>query len=136
MNKIAFIRDLEKAFLQISINPDHCNLLRFLWVDDSDLGKAKTVKLRFTRLAFGLTCSPYILNAAIRHHLEEYQASDPEFVKNVINSLYNDSYTSSFNSKAEAFEMYQKPKETVKNGGLNMRKWVPIALHFWKKVTL
>ena len=123
MNKIALIGDLEKAFLQISINPDQRDLLRFLWFDDSDLENARIVKLRFTRLAFGLTCSPYILNSTIRHHLEGCQNSDPEFTKNVINSLYVDDYASSFNSESEAFEMYRKLKETFKNGGFNMRKW-------------
>ena len=123
MNKIALIGDLEKAFLQISINPNQRDLLRFLWFDDSDLENARIVKLRFTRLAFGLTCSPYILNSTIRHHLEGCQHSDPEFTKNVINSLYVDDYASSFNSESEAFEMYRKLKETFKNGGFNMRKW-------------
>ena len=123
LNKIALIGDLEKAFLHISINPDQRNLLRFLWIDDSDPENAKIVKLRFTRLAFGLTCSPYILNATIRYHLREYPNSDLEFAKHVSNSLYVDDYASSFNSEVEAFEMYRKLKETCKNGGFNMRKW-------------
>ena len=72
MNKISLIGDLEIAFLQISIDPSQRNLLRFLWVDDSEPENPKLIKLRFTRLAFGLTCSPYILYATIRHHLTEY----------------------------------------------------------------
>ena len=123
MNKIALIGDLEKAFLQISIDPSQRDLLRFLWVDDSESENPSIIKLRFTRLAFGLTCSPYILNATIRYHLTGYAHSDPEFTKNVINSLYVDDYASSFSTKNEAFLVYQKLKEAFKTGGFTMRKW-------------
>ena len=120
MNKLALIGDLEKAFLQISIDPSQSNLLRFLWVDDSEPENPGLIKLRFTGLAHGLTCSLYILNATIRHHLTEYEYSDPEFSKNVMNSLYIDNYASSFSTKDEAFLVYQKLKETFKSGGFNM----------------
>ena len=52
-----------------------------------------------------------------------YAHSDPEFTKNVINSLYVDDYASSFSTKSEAFLVYQKLKEAFKTGGFNMRKW-------------
>ena len=123
MNKIALIGDLEKAFLQISIDPSQRDLLRFLWVDDSESENPSISKLRFTRLAFGLTRSLYILNAIIRHLLTGYAHSDPEFTKNVINSLYADDYASSFSTKREAFLVYQKLKEAFKTGGFNMCKW-------------
>ena len=123
MNKIALIGDLEKAFLQISIDPSQRDLLRFLWAGDSESENPSIIKLRFTRLAFGLTCSPYILNATIRHHLTGYAHSDPEFTKNVINSLYVEDYASSFSTKSEAFLVHQKRKEAFKTGGFNTRKW-------------
>jgi len=108
--------------LQISIDHSQRNLLRFLWVDDSEPENPERIQLRFNRFAFGLTCSPYILNATIRHHLTEYVYSDPEFTKNVINSLYVDDYALSFSTKDEAFPVYQKLKETFKSGEFNMRK--------------
>ena len=102
MHKIALIGDLEKAFLQISIDPSQRDLLRFLWVDDSNPDNPEIVKLRFARLAFGLSCSPFILNSTIRHHLENYQEADPEFVRKVISSLYVDDFASSFAQKMRA----------------------------------
>ena len=38
------------------------------------------VPLRFARLVFGVTSSRFILNATLRHHVDRYLLSDPEFV--------------------------------------------------------
>ena len=123
MKKIVLIGDLEKAFHQISIEPSQRDLLRFFWVDDSDPNKMEIIKLRFARLAFGLTCSPFILNSTIRYHLSHYKDAEPEFVNNVLNSLYVDDYASSFDSENEAFQVYEKLRDVFKDGGFNMRKW-------------
>ena len=34
LHKVALMGDLEKAFLNIEINPEERDLLRFLWIDD------------------------------------------------------------------------------------------------------
>ena len=116
MKKIALIGDLEKALLQISIDSSQRDLLRFLWVDDSEPNNVKVIKLRSARLAFGLTCSPFILNSTIRHHLDYYEDADPEFVNNVINLLYVDDYASSFDSENEAFQVYENLKVYLRKG--------------------
>ena len=123
MEKVALIGDLEKAFLQVEIEPRQRDLLRFLWIDRSEPLNPKIVKLRFARLPFGLTCSPYILNSTIRYHLNSYNQTDPEFVRNVVNALYVDDYASSFASDDEAYECYLKLKQSFMVAGFNMRKW-------------
>ena len=62
---VALTSDIEKAFLQISIEPMGWNCLRFLWYDDvfSDFPKLK--RLRFVREIFGVTSSPFLLNGII-----------------------------------------------------------------------
>ena len=60
--KIALIGDLEKAFLNVEVKLKDRNLLKFLWIDDVDSLNPEIIKLRFTRLVFGLVCSPFILN--------------------------------------------------------------------------
>ena len=123
MNKVAIIGDIEKAFLNISIDPSQRDLLRFLWVDTKDPNNPTVVSLRFARLLFGLSVSPYVLNATIRHHLESNEEFNAEFVENVKNSLYVDDYASSFNSEDECFAMYEQLKSCFSKGGFNMRKW-------------
>uniref|UniRef100_A0A914GX00 CCHC-type domain-containing protein n=1 Tax=Globodera rostochiensis TaxID=31243 RepID=A0A914GX00_GLORO len=68
---IAIICDIEKAFLQVSVLPAHRDCTRFLWVRDPSrpLSADNLLIFRFTRVAFGLTCSPFLLAATIRHHL-------------------------------------------------------------------
>ena len=123
LQKVALIADIEKAFLNISINPTQRDLLRFLWIKDSNAEHLDIITMRFTRLVFGLTCSPYILNATIRHHLESVVDSDRTFADSVVSSIYVDDFASSFQTEKEAFEMYQKLKKHFLSGGFNFRKF-------------
>ena len=75
---VAVSADIEKAFLNIAISPEHRDYPRFLWVDDPMNEDPKIRLLRFTRVVFGLTSSPFILNATIKHHVGQYTTSDPE----------------------------------------------------------
>ncbi|KAK3732474.1 hypothetical protein QZH41_003783 [Actinostola sp. cb2023] len=124
LNKIGMIADIEKAFLNISIKPEHRDYLRFLWVDDPFSDNAMLKHLRFTRVVFGVTSSPFILNATIRHHLNHYTETDPQFVKELLRSLYVDDYASGSNTSTSAFNLARKIKSTLTQGGFNMRKWM------------
>ena len=123
LKRVGLISDIEKAFLNISITPDQRNFLRFLWVDNVENAEPKREIYRFTRVMFGATCSPYLLNATVRHHLEKYRDENENFVDNVIKSLYCDDFVSSFDSDEEAFAQYSKLKDCFNDAGLNLRKW-------------
>ena len=123
LRKIALIADLEKAFLNVEIKPDERHLLRFLWVDDPFSNSPKETVYRFTRLVFGWVCSPFILNAVLRNHLTKYETSDPQFVFDMLKSLYVDDYASGGESVPECFDLYQMLKKCFKEGGFNIRKW-------------
>ena len=61
--------DIEKAFLQIRIREFERDVLRFQWVNSLE---SKNIKiLRFTRLVFGLTQSPFILEGTLNKHFEK-----------------------------------------------------------------
>ena len=68
MNEVALFSDLCQAFLQIEIAPEHTDYLRFLWYLDINDENSKLIILKFLHLTFGLTGSPFILNATLRHH--------------------------------------------------------------------
>ena len=72
------VADIEKAFSMISVNPDDRDVLRFLWVEILFDNDVKLVMLRFTRVVFGVSSSPFLLNATIWHHLELYRSSKPD----------------------------------------------------------
>lgn len=113
-HKVALTADIEKAFLNVGIAPEHRNYLRFLWIDDILKDNPQLVVMRFARVVFGVNSSPFLLNATIRHHLSFYASSDPDFVEDVVRSLYVDDLASSRPNGASAYEFYLKLKSRFK----------------------
>ena len=64
----------------ISVAKDDRDAVRFLWFDNPFSENLEVVVLRFARLAFGLSCGPFLLNATLKHHILKYESEDPEFV--------------------------------------------------------
>ena len=118
--KVAMIADIEKAFLNIAIAPEHRDYLRLFWVDDIRSESPNIVTLRFARLVFGLTCSPVILNAVLHQHLTQYSTIDPSFVTKVLKSLYVDDLASGSDSTESALTLAKKIKTRLLEGGFNM----------------
>ena len=99
-----------------------CQIISFLWYDTSDL---KIIIYRFLRVVFGLTSSPFLLNATIRHHLSKYVQFELDFVKKLLEDLYVDDTTSGTKSIEEGKEFYVKAKKRKKiaEAGFDLRKW-------------
>jgi len=122
-NRIALVGDIEKAFLNIEIHPVDRDCLRFLWFKDFRSEDSEIIVFRFLRLCFGLNSSPFLLNAVLQHHIETYKAYDPEFTSKLIESFYVDDLVSGGGNADEAFTLYQKASERMKEGGFKLRKW-------------
>ncbi len=73
LNTIAIMADIKQAFLNVAISPEHRHYFRFLWYD---LDSEETIVYKFSRFVFGLTSSPFLLNATIKHHLNRYIESE------------------------------------------------------------
>ena len=89
-NRVALVGDIEKAFLNIAVDVNDRDCLRFLWVDDARDSNSNVVVYRFCRVVFGLNASPFLLNGTIRHHLATFAEADPKFVKKMVDSFYVD----------------------------------------------
>ena len=81
---MALAGDIEKAFLMVSVKEEDCDSLRFLWVRDC---QDELLPLRFTHVVFGVSSSPFLLNATITHYMGTYQDVDPSFVKMFLSSM-------------------------------------------------
>ena len=112
-NKIALVGDIEKAFLNIEIDPKDRDCLRFLWVDDYKSENPQTIVYRFCRVVFGLNASPFLLNATIRHHLSKFAEIDPCFVRRMLEGFYVDDLVSGGNTTEEAFDLYNKNRGDI-----------------------
>ena len=59
VHNYGLIADIEKAYLQISVLPEHRDYLRFLWFDDVSKNNPEIVKYRFTRVIFDSSPSQF-----------------------------------------------------------------------------
>ena len=59
----------------------------------------------------------------MRNHIGKYEQIDPQFVREVIQSLYMVGFALGKNSLEGSFELYQKLEYHFREGGFNMRKW-------------
>ena len=63
MRSLALAADVKKAFLVVSVREEDCDVLYFLWVDNIEKSVADIQKMHFTRVVFGVSSSPFLLNA-------------------------------------------------------------------------
>ena len=122
--RVALVADIEKAFLNIAVDKEDRDCLRFLWPENPRENGSPIKVYRFCRVVFGLNCSPFLLNGTLRHHLMKYQVSDPTFVDRMINSFYVDDLVTGSDNPDEAFKLYLTAKERLAQGGFNLRKWL------------
>ncbi|XP_066911268.1 uncharacterized protein [Clytia hemisphaerica] len=124
--KIGVIADLEKAFLQIRLNEKDRDYVRFLWIknindiDFDNFYNNDLVTYRFCGVLFGVTSSPFLLNATLRHHINRHE--NELFRNTVLNSLHVDDLSTSFDSMQEAFDFYKNCKSHFALASLNLRK--------------
>ena len=123
VHKVAVTADIEKAFLNIEIDPEHRDFLRFLWVDDINKVSPEVKLIRFARVVFGVNSSPFMLNATIRHHVSTCLPDDSTLTRDLLKSLYVDDYLSGGSDVKSAFTLSKETKLCLKSGGFNMRKW-------------
>ena len=72
----------------ISVNPSVQDVLRFLWVKDIQADDPDIVVYRYTRVVFGVSSSPFLLNDTIRHHLEQFLGNHRELVMKLLCSTF------------------------------------------------
>ena len=89
---VAVLDDIEKAFLQISLNSDVRDYACFLWFSDvhkinfSNFESNKFVEYRCCRELFGVASSPFLLSAKIISHITQCYHLDPKFAVSLLNS--------------------------------------------------
>ena len=124
LHRVALAGDIEKAFLMLSMDEKDRDSLRFLWVKDPQAEPAEVVTLRFTRVVFGVSSSPFLLNATINHHLETYRKADPQFVDKFLSSIYVDDLISGSSDIGSTYDFYKKARHRLVVAGLRLRKFI------------
>ena len=71
----------------------------------------------------GFSSGPFLLNATIRHHLEQYRETHPDLIQLLLDSFYVDDLTAGAKSEEEAHSVFVDAKQILKEGGFNLRKF-------------
>ena len=132
--RVAVVGDIEKAFLNIEVSEGDRDSLRFLWVKDVSKQEVQPVLYRFCRVVFGVNCSPFLLNATLRHHLDSFSGVDQELVRKLKDSFYVDDLVSGEETEDRAFFLYRNAKEKLAVGGFKLRKWLTNSLELRQRI--
>lgn len=84
--RYAFVSDIEKAFLMVGLNEKDRDYIRFLWPREPSNPSSPFDIFRFKVVLFGATCSQYLLNATINHHLANIRGQD-DIIENIRQGL-------------------------------------------------
>ncbi|XP_066975339.1 uncharacterized protein [Macrobrachium rosenbergii] len=113
---IALTADIVKAFWQVGVQCLDQDVHRFLW----QCGNIVLVT-RFVGVPFGNSSSPFLLNAAIEHHLDSYNNSVT--VQELKENLYVDDWLSGVDTVEEASRMFSEAQSILLDAGMTLSKW-------------
>ena len=92
-------------------------------MDDPTKENPCAVTYRFARVVFGVTCSPFLLNATVRHHLELHSETHGDLVAKVLRSIYVHDVVTGSHSEEQAYRLYTEAKALLKKGAFNLCKF-------------
>ena len=118
---VAASGDIEKAFLQVELHEDDRDFCRFLWVKD-----AQTVAYRFRVVSFGLTCSPFLLNATIRYHLSQsalLASFDPGLLEEMKMNFYVDNLFVGSTDSESTYKKVVDATHVMSKAGMKLCQW-------------
>ncbi|GFW07450.1 integrase_H2C2 domain-containing protein [Trichonephila clavipes] len=116
MYPIGISADIEKAFLMLSVALKDRDFLRFF----SPCSEGRIV-YRHCRLVFGVSSSPFLLNASIMHLLENCQPQHEEVAQKLKSSFYVDNCVSGVFNTDEQGRFIEHVKLIMLNGCFNLR---------------
>eukprot|EP00922_Rhytidocystis_sp_ex-Travisia-forbesii_P050095 GHVS01074529.1.p1 GENE.GHVS01074529.1~~GHVS01074529.1.p1 ORF type:complete len:901 (-),score=71.48 GHVS01074529.1:152-2653(-) len=127
LHPIQVVADIERAYLQIGINPADRDSLRYLWLVDPDRGiEPGNIKImRFTRLPFGAVCGGTVLALAIQAELDKYHPPHPlhDTASRIRHEIYVDNVSSGFSTPEEATRFRIEAQEIFTKCKMNLRGW-------------
>uniref|UniRef100_A0A914HXT2 DUF5641 domain-containing protein n=3 Tax=Globodera rostochiensis TaxID=31243 RepID=A0A914HXT2_GLORO len=120
------LADIEKAFLQLGVREQDRNATRFLWVKNpketslDPLQRDDILVYRFCRVSFGLTVSPFLLNATIREHLSLF---DCDLARRIDANLYVDNILIEVKPAEKIADVVQEAKAIFEAASMRLREF-------------
>ncbi|XP_054715273.1 uncharacterized protein LOC129224750 [Uloborus diversus] len=138
INKIAMLSDIERAFLQISLNEFDRDVVRFLFVkhDPNKNDNVEVVVYRFLRLTFGINVSPFLLSATIKEHIKKYEEAYPVTTEVLNTCFYVDDLVTGADNIKDALKISIEANNIMKKASMNLRKWISndeVLMKMWEE---
>ena len=119
---VAITCDIAEMYLQIELPEEDRPFHRFLW---RSLEKDRAPDVyEFTRVVFGVNCSPFQAQFVAQSHAESVQHLFPLASEAILKSTYMDDTMDSVKSEENGKELYQQLKAVWKSAGMCPRKWL------------
>ena len=118
--RYALTADIEKAFLHIILDEEDRDATRFFWLSDPKDPESPFDVYRFKSILFGASCSPFILNATIKKHLDSIHNPVAEKMKT---DIYVDNLVTGSDREDEASSFLERSRLIMSPVGLNLRAW-------------
>jgi hypothetical protein len=129
LTPVAITGDIRQAFLQLQLDEKDRDLTRFFWYREARdeegcyVTTDEVICYRFTRLPFGLTCSPFLLSASVRELAARHTDSFPTAAALVDRNTFMDDFVAGAVDDNEAIAIYYQLTALMRNYILPMGKW-------------
>ncbi|XP_055928135.1 uncharacterized protein LOC129959341 [Argiope bruennichi] len=142
LNKIAFSADIQLAFLEVRIAEEDRQFLKFLWIKEDcpnpGFSPHNIETFQYKRVTFGVKCSPFLLAAVIKLHLEKFESEYEEACK-MLSYLYVDDLAAGTSSASEAIKLSKEMIYILSQASMNLRRWATnssILNEAWKQANV
>ena len=108
--------------------------MHFIWLkaianfEIKNFKNSAFVEYRICRVLFGLSSSLSLLTATLQKHFNQYNAIDPEFVENVLQSIYVHDCIFGTQNTEETKVLVEKSKTCLAKGGCSLHKFKSISI--------
>ena len=118
--QFACVADIQKAFLQVGLQTHHRDFTRFLWPSDPFKEDSLIRTFRFRAVLFGATCSPFLLQMTLQHHLNQ---SSSIYANALLTSFYVDNLQLTLDKEEELLDIYDVANNELQNAGMRLQEW-------------
>ena len=119
--RIAITANIEAMFLQVTVPPENCKVLQFLWRDNP----IEPIKVyEYGRHIFRAKCSPTCANYALQQVAKDNAQEFPQVTKLIMRNFYMDDFVKTVFSIEQAIEIYKWLQSWDCNGTLRQTIWM------------
>ncbi len=121
LGPVGITSDIRKAFLQIEVVEKDRDFLRCLWYKDDKYHSVQ--EFRHCRVVFGVSSSPFLLQATLDQHLGKSPPELQETADLLKKSFYVDNCCASLSSMEEALKFKDQSIKLLESAQMDLRCW-------------